>query len=112
MSRCRKTIPALILCLLVGPALAGCARTTTRQSLTGGQRVQILESLDFVWSKIHDEFWDPTFHGRITDARGRGGVSSLSIAGRLDGWSLIQFPATAAFGTNRHTIDGIGGQQA
>ncbi len=63
MSRRVETVRVWILGLVVGPALAGCASTTTGPLLTEPQRLRSLESFDVVWTKIHDEYWDPTFNG-------------------------------------------------
>ncbi|MHC5109287.1 MAG: S41 family peptidase [Planctomycetota bacterium] len=59
----RQTWPAKITGTTVLVILIGNTGTTQAQLYSEGQRALGVESFDFVWQKIHDEYWDPTFNG-------------------------------------------------
>lgn len=52
-----------VTCVAVAALIPGCAATPKEPTLTPQQRQLNLESFDYVWTTVHEKYWDPEFGG-------------------------------------------------
>ena len=55
--------PIAVACAVLAAVLAGCAATPKEPLLTQEQRQLNVESFEYAWTKVNDDYWDPTFGG-------------------------------------------------